>query len=136
MNLQYEFYMLIIFPIPCICVVFVWQEYIDMLIFYDFKGQLFFLRRWFVFIPWPSCYNWITNEIKLLIVLRPIFKGTCISPVNDMQLEKVYARICFPTLACCCYRLQLDVCKQVFSNFYHVSSLKLLIVFYAKHESL
>ena len=42
MNLQYEFYMLIIFPIPCICVVFVWQEYIDMLIFYDFKGQLIF----------------------------------------------------------------------------------------------
>ena len=43
MNLQYEFYMLIIFPIPCICVVFVWQGYIDMLIFYDFKGQLIFL---------------------------------------------------------------------------------------------
>lgn len=42
MNLQYEFYMLIIFPIPCICVVFVSQEYIDMLIFYDFKGQLIF----------------------------------------------------------------------------------------------
>ena len=43
MNLKNEFYMFIIFPIPCICVVFVWQGYIDMLIFYDFKGQLIFL---------------------------------------------------------------------------------------------
>ena len=43
MNLQYEFFMLIIFPIPCICVVFVWQEYIDMLIFNDFEGQFFYV---------------------------------------------------------------------------------------------
>ena len=96
----------------CVCVTRVhWYAYLQW-----FWGSVF-LRRWFVFIPWPSCYNWITNEIKLLIVLRPIFKGTCISPVNDMQLEKVYARICFPTVACCCYRLQLDVYEQVFFRF-------------------
>jgi len=96
----------------CVCVTRVhWYAYLQW-----FWGSVF-LRRWFVFIPWPSCYNWITNEMKLLIVLRPIFKGTCISPVNDMQLEKVYARICFPTVACCCYRLQLDVCEQVFLKF-------------------